>query len=94
MARSYLGWKLELGGDSEGQLRSSSEQFGSAASLLHLEHSMTWFVVIRQENDQAVLPCDTFAAAVQLRQSFLNYGKYQSVEIVGKTPSDVEFYKI
>jgi len=55
---------------------------------------MTWFVVIRQEDDQAVLPCDTFAAAVQLRQSFLNYGKYQSVEIVDKTPSDVEFYKI
>jgi len=51
---------------------------------------MTWFVVIQQDDDQAVLECDTVDEAILLRQSFLNYGKYQSVEIVNKTSSAVD----
>lgn len=38
-------------------------------------------VVITHDGEQARLECDTLAEAQMLRQSFVNYGKYQEVEI-------------
>lgn len=42
---------------------------------------MTYTVVIQHCNEVARLSCSTLEEAIQVKQSFINYGKYQSVEI-------------
>lgn len=42
---------------------------------------MTYIVVIVQDGETARLVCETYEEAVQVRQSFVNYGKCSSVEI-------------
>lgn len=49
---------------------------------------MVYNVVIVQDGDTARLPCASYEEAVQVRQSFVNYGKCQSVEIEVVDPSD------
>ena len=39
-------------------------------------------VIILQDNDIAVLDCDTLSEAEQVKQSFINYGKCDSVKIM------------
>lgn len=48
---------------------------------------MDWTVVIVQDGETARLPCASYEEAVRVRQSFVNYGKCQSVEIEHKDPS-------
>jgi hypothetical protein len=47
---------------------------------------MSYEVVIQQDGDSARLACESYEEAVQVRQSFINYGRYQSVEIERKDP--------
>jgi hypothetical protein len=47
---------------------------------------MDYSVVITHNGEQARLPCESFEEAQQVRQSFVNYGKYQSVVIEAKDP--------
>lgn len=42
---------------------------------------MIYIVVIVQDGETARLECSTLEEAQQVRQSFVNYGKCQSVEI-------------
>lgn len=42
---------------------------------------MSYTVVILQDGEQARLDCATLEEAQQVRQSFVNYGKYQEVKI-------------
>lgn len=42
---------------------------------------MTYTVVIQHCNEVARLRCSTFEEAIRVKQSFINYGKYQSVEV-------------
>jgi hypothetical protein len=48
---------------------------------------MSYEVVIVQDGETARLACASYEEAVQVRQSFINYGKYQSVEIERKDPT-------
>jgi hypothetical protein len=47
---------------------------------------MAYEVVIVQDGDTARLECATLEEAQLVRQSFINYGKCQSVEIERKDP--------
>ena len=49
---------------------------------------MTYTVVIVQDGKTARLECATYEEAQQVRQSFVNYGKCQSVSIEAKDPAD------
>jgi len=42
---------------------------------------MEYTVVITHNGDQASLDCDSYEEALRVKQSFINYGKYQSVVI-------------
>ena len=44
---------------------------------------MTYIVVIEQDGDTARLECATLEEAEQVKRSFINYGKCQSVSIEG-----------
>ena len=48
---------------------------------------MSYVVVIVQDGDTARLECASYEEALQVRQSFVNYGKCQSVEIERKDPT-------
>ena len=48
---------------------------------------MTWTVVIEHEGEVARLECASLEEAKQVRRSFINYGRYQSVEIESKDPT-------
>ena len=48
---------------------------------------MDYSVVITQDGERARLPCENFEEAQLVRQSFVNYGKYQSVVIEAKDPT-------
>ena len=45
---------------------------------------MTYTVVILQDGERARLDCETYEEAVQVKRSFENYGKCQSIEIEPK----------
>ena len=49
---------------------------------------MSYTVVIQQDGDTARLPCASYEEAVQVRQSFVNWGRCQSVEIEVNDPAE------
>lgn len=51
---------------------------------------MNYNVVIRHNGEQAVLPCGSLEEAQQVRQSFVNYGRYHEVSIEKKETVDDE----
>ena len=50
------------------------------------EQEMIYYVVIEHEGDTARLECASLEEAVRVRRSFVNWGGYQSVEILSKDP--------
>lgn len=42
---------------------------------------MEYIVIITQDGEKAFLHCKTFQEAIDVRRSFINYGKCQSVII-------------
>lgn len=51
------------------------------------EQEISYYVVIEHQGDTARLECDSLEEAVRVRQSFVNWGGYQSVEIDSKDPT-------
>ena len=45
------------------------------------EQEISYYVLIEHEGETARLACATLEEAQQVRQSFVNYGKYQEVRI-------------
>lgn len=42
---------------------------------------MKYFIIIQHKGEIAVLFCDSYNEALQTKQAFINYGKYENVRI-------------